>query len=108
MQVEVLAYSRACALPQIQSDVEPFRMIKTLQGTNATLSEFHHFGDLRGFRLVESSRVRKRGDHEMAGRIGEQIQNDEIFDSSVHDQPFRIPGSVIPYAKDASGGNIPH
>lgn len=108
VKVKMLADSRPGALPQVQSHIEPFRPIESLQSANAPLGEFHHLGYLCGLRFGEARRMGKRGDHEVTGCIGEQIQNYKIQGSPIQHQSIRITGSIFPYTKDARGGHFTH
>jgi hypothetical protein len=43
----------------------------------------------------------------VAGRVGKQIENDEIVDAAMNDQPFGIMRPIFPNAKDTGRGFPP-
>ena len=103
MQVEVFANTRAGGVPQIHSEVEPFRAVELLQRTNEPLGELHHLKQLFRFRAGNGIEMGVRRDHRMARGIWKQIEDNEVMIAAKDNKPFRIMASIVTNAEDTRG-----
>ena len=101
VKMKMFANAGARAMTEIHAHIEPFGVVQLLQRTNAALSENHHFGDLFRKRFLEARSVGVRRHHEVAGRVGKEIQDYEIVAAPIDDKPVCIPRRVLANAKDA-------
>src|SRR5262249_51410778 len=107
MEMEVLSDACTGSGSEIHSQIEAVGTIQLLQGADDSLRKLHHFRQLLGPRQSERVQVFVWRNHRMAGRIGEQIQNNEVMSASENDQPFGVVTGVLLDAKDTSGGFPP-
>jgi len=101
VQVIVLADPRAGAMPQIDSDIETFRLIEFPQRVDTTLSERHHLGDLRRIGIFVPGGMDVWRDHEVPGRIRKKIQDYEIQRPAMDDEALSIRRRIVTNAEDA-------
>jgi hypothetical protein len=74
------------------------------KSAHTALSQFHHFRQLLGPRLIKTRCMNKRRHHEVTGRVREQVQNDKIERAAIENEAARILGWVFSDAEDARGG----
>ena len=98
--MKVFADARTRCGSEVHPEIEAFWPIQLLKGSGHALGELHHFRQLLGFGAGDVVEMLEGCNHDVAGRIRKQIDDDEVVSSSKNDQPLRIVASIFTKAKD--------
>ena len=105
--MKMFPYSRAGALSKVHPEVDTFGTIYLLQRRDGALGERHHFRQLLGSCASNCVAMLVRRNHEVAGRIWKQIENDEIVVGPKEDETLGIAHRVFTDAEDAPAASSP-
>jgi hypothetical protein len=107
VQVEVFSNSGSGSLAQIHAEIESICIVDFLQRRDCPLRKVHHFGELFRISANDGVTVLVWRNHQMAGRIRKEIQDNEIVVRAEHDQALDVAARVISNAEDTSRASLP-
>src|ERR1700722_15050257 len=88
---------------EVHAEVHAVWFVVGAEGGFDALGEAHHFGESFGIGAGEVADVGVRNDHDVAGRVGEAVEDDENFFAAVDDEVFFIVGAGGGVAENAFG-----
>jgi hypothetical protein len=94
VQVQVVCYAGAGALPKIHTEIIPFGMIAISQCRLQAAGQLHHFGERGGCGLFEAGDVGVRDHHRVAGGVRKEIEKDKIRAAAIQKQVLPIAGGI--------------
>ena len=103
VEMEVADDAGACGAAEVHAEIHAVGLVICLEGFFDALREVHHFGEGVGIAEVEFGDVRVRDDHDVAGGVGEAIEDDEDFRAAIGDERFVIVVARDGVAEDAVG-----
>ena len=78
MKMKVFPNARSGSRPKIHPQVETLGAVKSLKGRQSAFGELHHLGHLLSICAHYRFTMLVGRDHQMPGRVGKQIEDDEI------------------------------
>jgi hypothetical protein len=101
VKVEVFGYTGARDLAKVHTYVEPVWMILLLQGQLRSLSKLEHFPGHFGWKPRERRGVLVWNDHQMAGRIREEVEYYKDRVPSMKDEVSAVVALLVDLAEYA-------
>jgi hypothetical protein len=90
----MLRYAGTCRLSQVHTDVYSIRGVLAAYRGLTPYYQFHHFRGRGGVGVCDEIDVFERDDHQMAGCVRIDIENNEIVLAAVEDEVLFVGASV--------------
>jgi len=90
VQVQVVCYAGAGALPKIHTEIIPFGMIAISQCRLQAAGQLHHFDERSGFELLEAGNVGIRDHHRVARSVRKEVEKNKIRAASIQKQVLPV------------------
>ena len=87
--------ARSGGFAEVHSEIDAVGGVDLTDGRLSRHYEVHHLVSCSPFGLVQSIEMRVRDDHQVAGRVRINIQNDKIELGPLEDKIFLIAGRVV-------------
>ena len=103
VKMQVADDARAGGAAQVHAKIHPIGLVIYLEDFFHALREMHHFVERAGIAEVQFGDVGVGDDHDVAGGVGEAVENDENFRAAINDERVLIVLASGGLAKNAVG-----